>query len=734
MVYTKQFLTKTRPSDNTSVFRYSPSLSLGNVEIYALVSVSNTAEVETSRFNKFVWDGFLDGFLSKEDEIIVRLKNGLLGAEFKLKELIKHDSVLEEKGVNLNISILVFKENKVFVGISGDHNVFVYRKKIVDISGLLANNKSDVGSMIMLPKDIFVVCACEKNLKSDIENLQHLDEIEGYIAKIFEREGATGGAFVATMQEKKIEVKAPPPVLEEKTIETEIVEEEPEEIVELEKEPNEKWLWFKGKVQNIFGKIITFFSYYFNKLPFWIENKYGRKKWLKKLQSKSSFSRMEKGVRPFKVDGYKDRELKVRRFVTFFVLLVLVLAIFLGVRSAFESRQRAVLSRGLDAFFLELDEVLGDADRKALSDSEESLNLLASARKDLDEYLNDLESKGQLERLGSENEEKIEERKSKLQSIEDKIFRIVAVSEEAGNIEVFLDTKLTFGDKSDPVTFVISKGSQIVHGEFLYLIDKGEGAVFEVSLVDASYRKVTDPNNFLKNPIHIDIGNNVENEGLYVFDSESGVLRAGKDADGKFNDFKVLSGVNAKSLGAEGVSAFAVFGPLDSLNFLIPSQSRIMKSDGFGGGGYSLPSEYISHPSFENGTDLFGDQYVIVLSETPNGIKRFVPSTGLNRPLSVTGLHEDLKNITHGYTGPTMDRALVVFDSKLERFVRFSKPIEAVQNPVHPNEVVVTAQYVYRGEAEDAFNDVKGVVLTDNDNTMYVLDGRKIWKINIVLD
>jgi hypothetical protein len=46
-------------------------------------------DVETSRFNKFVWDGFLDGFLSKEDEMIVRLKNGLLGAEFKLKELIK---------------------------------------------------------------------------------------------------------------------------------------------------------------------------------------------------------------------------------------------------------------------------------------------------------------------------------------------------------------------------------------------------------------------------------------------------------------------------------------------------------------------------------------------------------------------------------------------------------------------------------------------------------------------
>jgi len=169
MAFVKQFLTKTWPSDNTSMFRYAPALPSGKVEIYTLISISNDVDAETSRFNKFVWDGFLDGFLSKDDEIISRLKNGILGAEFKLKELIRHDNLLEEKGVYLNLSVLIFKENKVFVGILGNHKVLVYRKKVVDISDLLDRSKSSVGSTILSPEDIFVVSYSEKSIKKGLD-------------------------------------------------------------------------------------------------------------------------------------------------------------------------------------------------------------------------------------------------------------------------------------------------------------------------------------------------------------------------------------------------------------------------------------------------------------------------------------------------------------------------------------------------------------------------------------
>jgi hypothetical protein len=532
---------------------------------------------------------------------------------------------------------------------------------------------------------------------------------------VFEREGAVGGAFVAaTEEEKKIEVESEVPVIEEE--EKEIVaddlkkeeegkKEEEDESLIVKKDKKEEFkriLLVVGKNIKVgFEKLISFlsnvFSKFFNKISSVLQNKYGRKRWFKKLQSSTSVRKFVQGVKPFKIDGYKEKELRTRRFVTLFVILALVFAVFLGVRSAFLASQRAALTGELDILMEDWEGELDRAGRIALDDSEGSLALVREISNELDLFIEDLKNEGRFEKLGEKNLERIESLEKDISKTKDKANRIVALHEDDGNFELFLDTKLSFGEKSEPVNFVISKGSQIVSGEFLYVIDKGEKAVFEVSLIDGNFRKITDPTGVIKEPLHVDLGNNKEDEGLYVYDVQSGALRAGKDGEGKFNEFKNLSGLTARTLGGDGVSSFAVFGPNDSLNFLVPSDNRIIQAMGFGGTTYNLPSEYISHPSFEKGTDLFGDQYVYVLSTLPNGIKRFVPSTGLNSQLMVTGLEQDLQNITMGYTGATMDRALVVFDDDLKRFIQFSKPIEIGANLVHPGEIVMTSQYEYRG-------------------------------------
>lgn len=741
MVLVKQFLTKTRPSQNTSMFRYAPVLPSGELEVYCLISISNSADVETSRFNKFVWDGLLDGFLSKDDTIISRLKNALVASEFKLKELIRHDSVLKEKGVDLNLSVLVFKENKVFVGVLGEHKVFVYKKKMSDISQLLLQNKSNVGSTLISPKDIFVVSYSDKDLKSKMQDLKEVGEIEDFLKTFFEKEDSLGGAFLASLEEeKKVEVKATPVPVPKTEEDLEITEEVvKEDVGEKKDERKEKFkqilLLILAKFKILFNKFVDFLSRnlskLFEKLKSSLRNRYGRKRWFKKLQSSSSVKKFAHGFKPFKVDGYKDKELRTRRFVVLLVILALIFIVFLGVRSTFESRQRANLTNELNVLMEDWDGDIDRAERRALEDSEESLEILTGVSKELDKYLSELKDLGNFERLGDENNQRIEDLEKRISRAQDKAYRIVPLDEEDGNMELFLDTKLSFGERSDPVNFVISKGSQIVGGEMLYLIDSGEKAVYEILLKDGTFRKVGDSKGLLKNPLHVDLGNNREDEGLYVYDLESGALRAGKDGEGKYNEFQSLSGLTPRALGGDGVSAFAVFGPLDSLNFLVPSESRIVQAVGFGGGTYNLPSEYITHPSFEKGTDLFGDQYIYVLSKTPNGIKRFVPSTGLNSQLMVSGLDRDLNSITTGYTGATMDRVMVVFDSEIQRFVKFSKPIELGENLVHPGEIVLKAQYEYRGKRDDVFKDVKGVVVTDNDKIMYVLDGRKIWKINL---
>jgi hypothetical protein len=738
MAFVKQFLTKTRPSENTSIFRYAPVLPVGKVEIYALVSISNSVEAETSRFNKFVWDGFLDGFLSKDDNIIARLKNALVGAEFKLKELLRHDSVLKEKGVDLDLSVLIFKENKVFVGVLGNHKVFLYKKKFIDISELLLRNKSNVGSLLISPEDFFVNYYAKESIEGRIKECIDVKDAESFLAETFQ-EDSVGGAFVTILQEeKKIEVVEP--VINEvkvddqpKEVELVVEEEKFKSRVDTKKIKGFLLLiWEKLKI--VFEKIIIFLSEklsgVFEKIKTLFRNKYGRKRWFKKLQSSSSVRRFRQGIKPFKVGEYKDKELRTRRFVAFFVLLVLVFSVFLGVRSAFESRQISLLTGELNVLMEDWDSDIEKAKRKGSEDVDESLGILSGVSKELDEFLEGLKKDGRFEKLGDENNEKIENLKSSLANAEDKIFQVVPLHEDDGNISLFLDTKITFGEKSDPVNISISKGSQIVTGEMLYVIDSGEKTVFEVAS-DGNYRRIGDPSNLLKKPLHIDLGNIQEDEAVYVYDAESGALRAGKDEEGKFNDFKSLSGLNARALGGEGVTGFAVFGRNDSLNFLVPADSRVIRSMGFGGTTYNLPSEYMSHPSFEQGTDLFGDQYVYVLSTTPNGVKRFVPITGANSQLMVTGLREDLRSITTGYTGATMDKVLMLFDSETKRFYKFSKPIEIGENLVHPGEIVLISQYEYRGKRDDVFNDVKGIVVTDDDKSMYVLDGRRIWKVNI---
>ncbi len=740
MAFVKQFLTKTRPSENTCMFRYSPVLSAGQVEIYGLVSISNRVKAETSRFNKFVWDGFLDGFLSKDENIIARLKDALVASEFKLKELIRNDKVLEKEGVDLNLSVLIFKDNKVFVGILGEHKVFLFKNKLVDLTELLERNKSNVGSTIVSQGDIFVVSFSKENFKESMGNFKEVFEFEDFLNNVFEKEDSKGGAFLATLEaEEKKEVKVVEKEEEVKQVgekeEVGVVEEKEVEVGAKGEKFKEFLSAFWMKFKHYFGKLVEALSkklsVLFEKIRFSLRNRYGRKRWYKKLQSSSSVKSLARGIKPFKVDGYKDKELKTRRFVALFLILILVLVVFLGARSAFESRQKSLLTNELNVLMEEWEGNLDSAQRKAFDEKDESLALLAGVSEELDAHLEELKSLGRYEKLGEENLSKISDFKDRISEISDMAQRIVGVREREGNMVLFLNSKLDFGEKSNPVDLRVSKMTQIAKGENLYMVDAGEKAVFEIPLGGGDARKVLDPKGLLKDPRFVDLGNNPDEDALYVYDFVNGVLRAGRDEEGKYNNFVSLSGLTPRSVGGENVGAFAVFGPTDSLNFLVPSESRIVRALGFGGATYNLPSEYISHPSFENGTALFGDQYIYVLSKTPNGIKRFVPRTSLNSQLMVTGLDQDLQEITVGYTGSNMDRTLVVFDSEIKRFVQFTKPIEIGENLLHPGEIVLKAQYEYRGNRENVFDDVRGIVISSDDSHMYVLDGFKIWKITL---
>ncbi len=56
------------------------------------------------------------------------------------------------------------------------------------------------------------------------------------------------------------------------------------------------------------------------------------------------------------------------------------------------------------------------------------------------------------------------------------------------------------------------------------------------------------------------------------------------------------------------------------------------------------------------------------------------------------------------------------------------------ENLRHPGSLLMLAQFEYRGDRGDVFQDIRDLIIEYTDKRMFVLDGLKIWDINIVLN
>ncbi|GEM_PF-4812281 len=714
MAQIKQFLTKTKPSDATSVFNYKPCIDSQSLEIFSLISISNEVDAETSKFNKFVWDGFIDGFLQEEGDVIKRLKHALIGAEFKLRELIKNDKVLKEKGVVLDLTAVVFKENKVYIAVLGDHKVWLYKNRVVDISKLLTENKSYVGSMFMSPGEFLLVYDSNKKLDN---NVKQFEELENLLTQEFDEENARGGAFLAYLD----------PVQEESLEDIEYVQEEAvtsqsEENFEDFDEKRKGDLSFKFSVFK--QRFITFLK---NLSPFLGNAVRGSRKRLKNL----SVENIRKNGKSIIVGEYQDRQTRVRRFIALGIFVILIVTLIIGVNSALQARESRVLSEEVGSLIEELEEKKDGIDEDNI---DQSLNTLGDIQNDLDNYISELEEEGKVELLFEEDKEKLFGFETNIAETRDEILRITPFSKDKENFEMFLDAKLTFGDKSEPTDMIITSDEHLNQGEYIYMTDRGEKIVYEICVQTGDYTTMPDSDNLLSNPQYIDLGNarNTQEQAIFVYDFDQGILVSHRNDDMEWEDFEKISGLGARSLGGDDIGAIAAFGPNDDLAFLIPSEERVIRSQKVGEGNYALPGEYFSHSDLAKGYDLFGDQYIYVLSEVENGIVRFRPD-GSEAELGFVDTFDDLQ-IVAGYTGVNMYRPFMIFDENTQRFVYFDKPIDIGEDARHPNEFKLQGQFEYRGERDEIFENVISIVNEQHDEYMFVLDGVKLWRINISLD
>jgi hypothetical protein len=234
-----------------------------------------------------------------------------------------------------------------------------------------------------------------------------------------------------------------------------------------------------------------------------------------------------------------------------------------------------------------------------------------------------------------------------------------------------------------------------------------------------------DNDELLESPEYLDYGNEGD---IFVYDSGEGVLRA-PVTDSSWGSFEKLTGVGLNNIGIDNVGEFAVLTSTDNLYYLDTTNGRIVKSVNYGTGYSSTVVSAINDEKFVNANDFFADFSIYVLTSGNDGVLRY--SAGTYVPLSVVGVNGDLGDLTCGDTAGSMDFAFYMFDATNRRILKFEKPRDSYNDKLHPNELLLLNQYVYRGDDQDMWSDVKDIVIDQAQKYMYVLDGNNVWRIGL---
>jgi hypothetical protein len=259
----------------------------------------------------------------------------------------------------------------------------------------------------------------------------------------------------------------------------------------------------------------------------------------------------------------------------------------------------------------------------------------------------------------------------------------------------------------------------------LFVTDKGTSTVWKVNLFNNKKEALPDNSGLVDTPTFLDIGNNGD---IFVYDESVGVLRAQKSG-GSWSAFEKITGAGLNNINIDEVGEFAVLTADDNLYYLDRANSRIVKSVNYGTGYSSTVVTVINDENFSKANDFFADFSVYVLTEGKEGVLRY--SAGAYVPISIVGVNGDIGELLCGDTLGSMDFGFYMFDNGSKRVLRMEKPRDNFNDKLHPNELVLLNQYVYRGDDSDMWGNVKDVVVDRDEENLYVLDGNNVWRVSL---
>ncbi len=297
---------------------------------------------------------------------------------------------------------------------------------------------------------------------------------------------------------------------------------------------------------------------------------------------------------------------------------------------------------------------------------------------------------------------KLEEVKNKCQAKYDRIYNIVRIS----NPELLKDFTAELGAKSNVVSLHIAKG-------YIYVVDQGKKAVYQVNPENGRVIKLEDPNGLVSEPVSV----GANKDKILVCDKKNGVLEYANDK------FKKIVGTEPSSIGA---SCAGVEGFYTNAYFYTEKRDKLYKSVGYESGSYALPMAYIKNLSKIRDVLIDGNIYVlreksgkVVLERYFGG--RYDPSFKMK---------ERLGDIKFGYTNPAGNFPIYLYDASINGVRVVEKPTKKK----HYGYGVIVKTYVFN---TDKIKNVRAIAVdlslrTNKENYLYILADNVLWRIRMI--
>jgi hypothetical protein len=704
-------------------------------ELYGFIEISSEGEFPAERVAHIAWDGVVEGYMySQTKSVSDSLKSGIEEFTRRLKDLMRNSKTLEESGIDVSLVIVSATKEGIYVANLGENEIFAYRgEKIIDVVDILEKNNAQTAGFVTSDEDLVVVSTnslLSENMntlvgkKSREEVLKSLDLLgktltpnQGVFCLYFDKNKKEETIPVKTtmMKEKNINEKKEDTQLKSEKREQYSKGLFKEQIFDRVKNVKTKQVFTKiksifstvfGFLAKIFKSVGIFFKRIFGKVREFFKSKLGNKRWFKKYAARASQVRFKKKDPDIRIDGYKTKNIRAKRLKVVILASLAVVVAVGGYQYARKQKTIRDLNRQADEVFEEVNNRLDSAKKSLTTDTDKAETDIYAASNRLDEVP---------EGISDEYLEKKVELEQAVLGVEDSLYKRVVVSPES--FVGFFDEGTDLTD----IEYVVDKSGN----ELLFITDKGTRSVWQVSIYDRSKNRMLDNDELLESPEYLDYGNEGD---IFVYDSGEGVLRA-PVTDSSWGSFEKLTGVGLNNIGIDNVGEFAVLTSTDNLYYLDTTNGRIVKSVNYGTGYSSTVVSAINDEKFVNANDFFADFSIYVLTSGNDGVLRY--SAGTYVPLSVVGVNGDLGDLTCGDTAGSMDFAFYMFDATNRRILKFEKPRDSYNDKLHPNELLLLNQYVYRGDDQDMWSDVNDIVIDQAQKYMYVLDGNNVWRIGL---